>query len=156
MRTDSSWHVHGHIAAGVQIPLVLGQQVNIVKHKALPVAARQPQRLQEAHVHEQRSIELQALPRLHHKHRIVELLPRQKGVHVLDEQPQLRLAVAVRNDEGHSELGAAVGPAVAARADRQVAQKVGDGFVAVLVQVHWYSSVFSHRLDFGGNEREGV
>jgi hypothetical protein len=110
----------GHVSTRVQVPLVLGQQINVMENKTLPVIARPVQRLQETNVHEETPIELQPGLRLYQIDRIVELLFIQERMQVPQEQLQVGVAVTIRNDYGYFKVGyAAFGLAEAARVDRK-------------------------------------
>ena len=82
----------------VQVAVVLGQEIDVVENEA--VVTPDLERLLETHVHEHGAVERPVAVLLHDVDGVVELLPLQKRVHVLQEQQQVFPATPKGDDEG--------------------------------------------------------
>lgn len=92
-------HVSGLLRARVQIPVVLGQQVDVVKNETVEVP--HVQRLHEADVHQHRPVKGAVAVLLDYEDGVVQLLPPQEGVHVLEEEEQVFAPAPERDYDGH-------------------------------------------------------
>ena len=100
-------HGHGHVAGVVrtvvQVPVVLGQEINVVEDEAVPGEIFH--RLRVAHVEEHGSVELVLVCLVDDVNPVVEFLFPQEGMEMSEENQQLFRSVSVRDDDGNIEIG---------------------------------------------------
>ena len=100
-------HSYGHMAgvvrAVVEIPVVLGQQINIVEDETVPRKIFHCLRV--THVEEHGSVELIFVNLVDDVNSVVELLFPEEGMEVSEEDHQLFRSVSVWDDDGNIEIG---------------------------------------------------
>ena len=107
------------LGALVDVPVVLGQQVDVVKDEAVPVG-EVPDGLPEARVHQLALVEAVVVRLVDDVDPVDDLLPLQDGVQVAQQHLQVFLPLAVGDDDGDAAAGAAVrGNELAAGKDLQ-------------------------------------
>ena len=121
-------HGYGEVpglgGAGVQVPVVLGQQVHVVEDGAGPVTV--PHRLHEPHVEQHGAVEGVRVSLVDDVYAVVELLALEDGVEVAEERGEVGEAPAVGDDQGHHVPGpAARGPVLAAPRHPRVLRQDG-------------------------------
>ena len=104
--TDS----HGHVTrvaggTGVEVPVVLGQQVHVVEYEAIP--GKVLQRLHKSDIDEFAPVKPLAVSLSDDVDPVVQVLPLEEGVDVVEEDQELARPVPEGNDERHAVPGPA-------------------------------------------------
>lgn len=107
---DANGHVPGLFRARVKVPVVLRQEIDVVKDEAVEVA--ELQRFLEPDVHEHRSVERVVSLLFDDEDRVFDLLLFKERVHVLDEEEELLGAGPVRDDYSDVVVRLALGRGV--------------------------------------------
>ena len=89
------------LRARINVTLVFGQQVNVVKHKTVPLVASQIQRLDIADVHEHSSVEGEISEWLDDEYSVLYELFGEEEMHVSEKEVEVFFAVTVGHDYGY-------------------------------------------------------